>query len=125
MTKNVFFPKNKVLFSGTLFPENCFNISALHTGGGARPGAPLRGAPRRGMPSKKSKKSSKFWVQNQGLKKNWSRIYTFGRSASAILAIYNQIFFSRGSSALIFRDLSFLIWFNGFCQKKSVFSHEI
>ena len=49
------------------------------------------------------------------LKKNCSQIYTFGRSASAILTIYNQIFFSRGPSALIFRDLSFLIWFNGIC----------
>ena len=58
------------------------------------------------------------------MKKNWSRIYTFGRSASAILTIYNQIFFSRGPSALIFRDLSFLIWFNGFCKKKSTFLYE-
>ena len=65
-----------------------------------------------------------FSQWNQGLKKKWSQIYTFGRSASAILTIYNQIFFSRGPSALIFRDLSFLIWFNGICWRKSAFLHE-
>ena len=59
------------------------------------------------------------------MKKNLSQIYTFWRGPSAILTIYNQIFFSRGPSALIFRDLSFLIWFNGFCQKKSAFLYEI
>ena len=69
------------------------------------------------------KKSIHFW--EEGLKKNLSQIYTFWRGPLAILTIYNQIFFSRGPSALIFRDLSFLICFNGICQKKSAFLHEI
>ena len=117
MTKNLF-KKIKYSFQDT-FSWKLFQYFRSTHGRGARPSAP-----RRGMPSKKSKKSSKFWVQNQGLKKKWSRIYTFGRSASAILTIYNQIFFSRGPSALIFRDLSFLIWFNGICWRKSAFLHE-
>ena len=65
-----------------------------------------------------------FFPMKSRVEKKWSQIYTFGRSASAILTIYNQIFFSRGPSALIFRDLSFLIWFNGICWRKSAFLHE-
>ena len=47
MAKKIFFQKNKVQFSGTLFPVNFFNISTLEKGGGARPSAPRRGAPSR------------------------------------------------------------------------------
>ena len=89
--------------------------------------------------SKKKKYRGLSYSNREGTAKNWklwffpmksrvekkrSQIYTFGRSASAILTIYNQIFFSRGPSALIFRDLSFLIWFNGICWRKSAFLHE-
>ena len=68
-------------------------------------------------------KNCKLWLFHikSRVGKNWSRIYTFGRSPSAILTIYNQIFFSRGPSALIFRDLSFLICFIWFCWRKSAF----
>ena len=66
-----------------------------------------------------------YEIIKSSVEKNLSRIYTFWRGLSAILTIYNQIFFSRGPSALIFRDLSFLICFNGICQKKSAFLLKI
>ena len=49
---------------------NFFNVSALQKGGGARPSAPRRGAP-----SKKSKKSSKKWVQNFGALKKKKSVF--------------------------------------------------
>ena len=59
MTKNFFFPqKIKYSFQGHFFPLNFFNISALHTGGGARPSAPRRGAPRRACPKGHAQKNT-------------------------------------------------------------------
>ena len=65
-------------FSGTLFPENFFNISTLDQGGGARPSAPRRGAPGgapwRGIPSK----NNCFCIKNtKKYKKNWLFFSTF------------------------------------------------
>ena len=113
----MFFPKNKVQFSGTLFPVNFFNISTLHKGGGARPSAPRRGAPLRPEGAHpEGAYPQKTRVYNKNAKKNKKNVHF-----SFVFWLFSKFRPGPGGSILI----QSLVFLSRFTVKKKFFLEAV
>ena len=119
MTKNVFFVKKiKYSFQGHFFLKT-FSIFPLYT----REGGPAQRAPKGHAHKKIQKIVQILGPKSRVEKKMVPNLHFWAKCFSHFDDLQSNLF-SRGPSALIFRDLSFLIWFNGICKRKSAFLHE-